>query len=102
MYIRMVLADRNELFLNGLANALQSFQDIVVVGKCRSIEEVIEQLNKFRPDLLISGHKLLGNVYVINDLCRIRNNYYSNMKLIFLSMNSSVECIEDARIGGAD
>ena len=53
MRIRVVIADREEVFREGLAKLLESEPDIEVVSTCSSILEVVESVHKYQPDVTL-------------------------------------------------
>ena len=51
--IRLVLADKEEIFREGLTKLLESELDIEVVGTCRTGLEAIECVYKHQPDIIL-------------------------------------------------
>ena len=53
--IRLVLADKEEIFREGLAKLLESDPDIEVVCTCRTGLEAVESAHKHQPDVILIG-----------------------------------------------
>ena len=53
--IRLVLADKCEIFREGLAKLLESEPDIEVVGTCCTESETVESTHKHQPDVILIG-----------------------------------------------
>ena len=56
--IRLVLADKNEIFCGGLAKLLESEPDIEAVGTCCTGSEAVESTHKHQPDVILIDLKL--------------------------------------------
>jgi len=58
--IKVLLADDNELFREGLARLLEESGGITVVSKCDSGDEVLSRAKSYRPDLVLTKIGLPG------------------------------------------
>ena len=56
--IRLMLADKREIFREGLANILESEPDIEVVCTCRTGLEAVESAHKHQPDIILVDTEL--------------------------------------------
>src|ERR1044071_421454 len=53
--IRLILVDDNSLFRDGLANLLAAQQDLEVAATVESPSAAIEQIRRWRPDIVLLG-----------------------------------------------
>lgn len=59
--IRVALADREEIFREGLAKLLNDQPHIEVVCQCRDAEELVEQARQEEPDVILLDSQIAGN-----------------------------------------
>jgi len=58
MKIRILLADKNQIFLEGLVNVLERETNIEVVGVCRSGLEAVKSADEHQPDVILIDTEL--------------------------------------------
>ena len=99
MTIKIVLADDHVLMRQGLSQVLNADPGIDVIGECGDGVELIEQVIKLRPDVVvmdISMPKMSGLV-AIDKLLSQR----PDCKILVLSMHNELEYIEAMQDAGA-
>lgn len=73
MPIKVVLADENEILRKGLAKLLEEQEEIEVVSLCSNGGEVIDEVKKAQPHVVLIGGNILRNASdsVIDKLCEL-------------------------------
>jgi DNA-binding NarL/FixJ family response regulator len=60
--IRVVLIDRSEIFVKGLAKVLESEADLEVVAICHTVEEGIRKIIDLKADVIICGTNAIASI----------------------------------------
>lgn len=60
MAIRLVVADKHPLILNGVENLFQAEGDFQVVARCADAVDCLEAVRRHRPDVLIMAMRMPG------------------------------------------
>ena len=70
MRIRLLLADDHPIVLQGLEQLFSLEEDFQVVGRCMRGAEVVSELVKLRPDVLVLDMRMPGHngLAVLRDL----------------------------------
>jgi DNA-binding NarL/FixJ family response regulator len=103
MAVTILHADRFELFHEGLKSLLeQEFEGFKVIGLCSTEEETTEAIRQYAPAILITDCTLLPNTYVLPQICSFRDNMLPSMKIIVLTMHTSIHYFNDAMVLGVD
>jgi DNA-binding NarL/FixJ family response regulator len=98
--IRIVIADEQRIYREGLARLLGDHAALKVVGAAGTEEELLEVLNTGRPDLLILD--LTFPVFEgIERIARIRS-LHPSLKTLVITMHSSVHTAVRALRAGAN
>ena len=56
--IRLLLADDHEIFRDGFRSLLKKQQEIELAGEAENGKELVEQVSKLRPDVVITDIKM--------------------------------------------
>jgi DNA-binding NarL/FixJ family response regulator len=103
MAVTILHADRFELFHKGLKTLLElQSEGFKVIGLCSTEEKTIETIRQQAPDILITDCTLLPNTYVLPQICSFRDNMLPTMKIIVLTMNTSINYFNDGVELGVD
>jgi two-component system, NarL family, response regulator NreC len=99
MSISIVIADDHVLMRQGLIQVLSAEQDIQVVGECGDGIELIAQVLKLGPDVVIMDISMprMSGLVAIDKLLAQR----PQSKILVLSMHDELEYIEAMRDAGA-
>lgn len=97
--IKVVLADDHEIFRDGFNVMLKKQEDIELVGEAANGEELIEQVQKLKPDVVITDIKmpLLDGI----EATRILTARWPDLGIIALSMSDEENLIMDMLEAGA-
>ena len=83
--IRIIIADDNKTIAKFMAEYLQKYEDIKILGIANTDEEEIQMIEELRPDIVITdlmrNHKYKG-------LDIIKDYYYKNNSLKFLVVSA--------------
>jgi DNA-binding NarL/FixJ family response regulator len=71
--IKVILADHERIFRIGMASALASEDDICIVGQPSSVFQLVNGIQKFRPNVLIISSMFLGRLDMIGHACRLQH-----------------------------
>jgi DNA-binding NarL/FixJ family response regulator len=103
MAVTILHADRFELFHKGLKNLLeQQSEGFNGIRLCSTEEETTEAIRQYVPDILITDCTLLPNTYVLPQICSFRDHMLPSMKIIVLTMNTSINYFNDGVELGVD
>ncbi|MGS2719574.1 response regulator [Paraglaciecola aestuariivivens] len=99
MSISLVIADDHVLMRQGLIQVLSAEQDIQVIGECGDGIELINQVLKLTPDVVIMDISMprMSGLVAIDKLLTQR----PQSKVLVLSMHDELEYIEAMRDAGA-
>jgi DNA-binding NarL/FixJ family response regulator len=98
--IRILIADDHQVVRRGLRAMLESAQGFAVVGECSDGEQVLQQVEKYEPDVVmldISMPKLNGV-----DVTRILKRQHPEVRVIMLTIHESEEYVCEVVRAGAD
>lgn len=96
---KILLADDHQMFLDGLCSLLSQFKEVEIVGAVNDGTQVLDQLQKIKPDLVI----LDLNMPVLNGLettKKIRKTY-PQIKVLGLTMDNDLDSITEMLEAGA-
>lgn len=96
---RIVLADDHTMFRQGLRELIERKTNFTVVGEASNGREVLEQVARFNPDILLLDIQMpeLSGVEVARELARSR----PDVKIIMLTMYRQDEHLVEAINAGA-
>ncbi|MDA3616570.1 response regulator transcription factor [Polluticaenibacter yanchengensis] len=97
--ISIVIADDHEIFRDGFKLTLNSVENFTVIGEASNGTELIEVVNKTKPDVIITDIKMPFMDGV--EATKVLMNESSNRKVIGLSMFDDDETILDMLEAGA-
>lgn len=99
MSISIVIADDHILMRQGLIQVLSANQDLEVVGECGDGIELINQVIKLSPDIVVMDISMpnMSGLVAIDKLLAQR----PNCKVLVLSMHDELEYVEAMRDAGA-
>ena len=86
MCIRILIADNHEIMRNGLCSLFEREAGMEVVGEASNGRSIVQLTKKLKPDVVIMDITMPG----LNGIEATRQiiSFYSNMKVIALSMHS--------------
>jgi len=97
--IRILLADDNELFREGLAHLLESQPNMIVVGRCGEGGEVMRKAEESQPDLILMKIRLPGCLGA--DVIRNISASLPSAKVVVLTDSEEEEDLFTAMEAGA-
>ncbi len=97
--LKLFLADDQEIVLEGIKLVIGSDPSIEVVGTCGDGLQVVEEIQKTQPNVVVLDISLPG----VNglDLCRMITEQIPETAILMLSMNSTSSIISAAFSNGA-
>ena len=90
MRLRIVHADRSALFHNGVKRLFADNPDFEFVDHCGYLEQASESLDIHKPDLLLTATNLYDTSNAVQAFCGHRELYMPDMKIIVLTMVSTM------------
>jgi DNA-binding NarL/FixJ family response regulator len=98
MPIRLLLADDHPIVLDGLEQLFRLEEDFAVVGRCARGSEVVAQVMKLKPDVLVLDMRMPGynGLAVLRDL---KNKPHKTRVVILAATLSEEEMLEAIRLG---
>ena len=93
--IRIVLVDDHRIVRKGLQSFLKAFDDIAVVGEASSGEEVLQHIEEWLPDVVVTDMLMLGGIDGLETIRRLRL-LAPNIKIVALTSYA-----DDARVVAA-
>ena len=96
--IRLVLADKEEIFREGLAKLLESEPDIEVVCTCRTGLEAVESAHKHQPDVILVDTEL-PECSGVEAVQRIHEELSKTNIIVFSHSETDDDLISAARAG---
>ena len=97
--IRVIVADDHEIFRDGFRALLKKQQDIELVAEAEDGKELVELVNKFKPDVIITDVKMPKSDGI--EATRILEEKYPGIGIIALSMFDEEGLIVDMLEAGA-
>lgn len=97
---KIVLADDHALVRRGIKKLIEENGDMKVVGEAGDGQELLELLEKIRPDLVvcdIAMPRLRGL-----EACYRVKQHYPDIKVLILSMHKSKEYLRQAKAAGVE
>ncbi|HVZ55907.1 MAG TPA: hypothetical protein VG870_04550 [Chitinophagaceae bacterium] len=88
--IRVFLADRHPQFLDGFTRLFR-FKPVEFTGQARTLDDLMDGLHIFRPDLLITAHRL-QDAEASQFLPLVRERY-PRVKILLFTMNCQKEVL---------
>lgn len=98
--IQIILADDQNMFLDGLKSILSAYKNYEILGTANNGFEVLNLLEKSKPNLLLLDINMPEMDGI--DACRVIKNKYPDLKILILSSYSNKEFIADVMHNGAD
>jgi len=97
--VKVLIADDHQLVLNGIRSALNSTEDIEVVGEARRGSQVLPLVNQLRPDAVLLDIRMpeMDGLACL-ELIRKR---FPDVRVVMLSVHNDAERIESALRRGA-
>ena len=71
--IKVILADHERIFRIGMASALATEDDIRIVGQPSSVSQLVNGIEKFRPNVLVLSSIFLGCLDMIRRACALQH-----------------------------
>ena len=93
--IRIVLVDDHRIVRKGLQSFLKAFDDIAVVGEASSGEEVLQHIEEWLPDVVVTDMLMPGGIDGLETIRRLRL-LAPNIKIVALTSYA-----DDARVVAA-
>lgn len=90
MSIKLVVADRHRIFLEGIKTAIKN-ADIEVVSECSTAEELISSIRKTTPAILIMDYKF--EIEIEPEFLASIKDLFSELKIIMFTMNVKKEIL---------
>jgi DNA-binding NarL/FixJ family response regulator len=97
--IKIIVADDHRVFREGIVSILEHTEDIEVVAQARDGKEVLEQLQRTKPDLILMDITM-GNAGGI-ETTQMARQINPEIKVLILSMHSESSYIVKAMEAGA-
>lgn len=98
--IKLAIVDDQTLFLKGLKFIIQTFNDVELVAEAASGEELLEKMEKVRPDVVLSDIKMPGMDGI--ELTQKLKKRYPGIKVILLTMYDDERLISHVMEIGAN
>ena len=98
--IRILIADDHQVVRRGLRSMLETSQGFAVVGECADGEQVLQQVEKSQPDVVmldISMPKLNGV-----EVVRILKRQYPEIRVLMLTVHETEDYVYQVVRAGAD
>lgn len=97
--IRIILADDHEIFRDGFVDLLKKQDEIVLVGEAANGKELLEQADRFQPDVILTDIKmpLMDGI----EATRILAEKMPQVYVIALSMFNDDHLVSDMMEAGA-
>src|SRR6187397_507119 len=102
MSLRIVHADRHKLFHDGLKSVFKNAPDFEIVDHCAYLDLAIASLDRNKPDVLFTATSLYDTRNAVIAFCDYRDAYIPEMKIIVLTMVSSLDYFLNGLIKGVD
>ena len=100
MSIRLIIADEENLLLDGLEAIIEGEEDLDVVGRAVDEERVLDALRQMRPDVLVLGRRLLtGDGFSL--LQHMREEQIATPVVLIASSLTDAEMVQGLRLGVA-
>lgn len=97
--IKILLADDHPLIIAGIRRTLDNVYDMEVVGEARTGEELLQLVERRRPDIVLMDFKMPG-VHGVEVIERIRSGW-PEVKIVVLSASDERPIIDAALHAGA-
>ncbi len=98
--IKVVIVDDHPITREGIVRFLNNFEEITVVGEAATADEIMDLINKKKPDLVLVDIKLECKASGIDVIKAIKVRY-PGTRTIVLSMYKEIPYIEQAIRAGA-
>lgn len=99
MVVRVLIVDDYIPWRSYVANALQTREDVEIVGEAHNGLAALEKVLQFQPDVVVLdiGLPVLNGIQVARKIREVA----LKTKVIFLSDNTSLDIVRDAMLTGA-
>lgn len=97
--IKLIIADDHKIFLDGIISLLSDYSNFEIVATATSSEELIELINKYDIDIVITDITMKGMSGI--DATKIITDLKPSIKVLILSMHKSEEFLLNAVQAGA-
>jgi DNA-binding NarL/FixJ family response regulator len=97
--IKILLADDHPLIIAGIRRTLDHLDDMDVVGEARSGDDLLQLVERRRPDIILMDFKMPG-LHGVEMIERIRANW-PEIKIVVLSACDDRPIIDAALLAGA-
>lgn len=96
---KIIIADDHTLFADGLEQIIQSLEDFEVIAKVTDGKMLLQKLNRAVPDIILMDINMpyLNGMEAAEKILRL----FPKIKIIFISMYSSVKLVDEAKNIGA-
>jgi DNA-binding NarL/FixJ family response regulator len=102
MSYRIVHADRSASFHNGVKRVFADNPNFDFVDHCGYLEQALESLDIYQPNLLLTASNLYDTRNAVQAFCGHRELYMPEMKIIVLTMVTSLDFLLNGLIKGVD
>lgn len=103
MTLKVILADDHPVVLLGIRMSLEREPGIEICGEAANSTELVELMDRVKPDILISDFYMPDGVYGDGlSLVTFVKRRYPNVKLIILTMMMNASILEKIVAAGAD
>ena len=96
----ILLVDDHQIVRDGIKSLLESSAEFSVIGEAVGLQDALQLLEKFRPDILITDITLANSNGI--DLARQAREAFPSMPILMLSMHDSEEYINLSFENGAN
>lgn len=97
--VRVVLVDDHRVVRQGLRSYLESFPDLTIVGMASNGEEVIQNINSWRPDVVVMDLLMPGGIDGIEATRRVRSLAPQAQVVVLTSYQDDARVVAALRAG---
>lgn len=97
--VRVVLVDDHHVVRRGLRSFLDSFADISVIGEAANGEELLAQVEQYRPDVVVMDLLMPGGITGIETTRRLRTLLPQTQVVVLTAYTDDARVIAALRVG---